>query len=691
MDDIIKYEIVERHKYYYFTAGKPFKFIRFVFNNSVMMKNFSYVFTYDIDMRGIEKYKRKFTVYESNIDPFLRFMHIRDINAAGWVIINKNKYLNNFDENTNCNINIKCKWTDVVSLKDNNNIAPFKICSFDIECTSGDGSFPQATRESDKIIQIGSVFSKYGTNEIYKKHIITLGTCDPIEGVEVESYKSEHQVLDAWQRLIQREDPDILTGYNIHHFDEKYMCDRAKFYGLDGFSKLSKLSDKDCEFREFQLSSSALGDNTLRFYNTIGRIQIDMMKVIQRDYKLDCFKLDYVAKYFIKEIITNIEFNDNIYKIITPKLSGIKINNYISIEEDGETFEQKLQIIDIKDNIIYAKSDENLIINTSSNKKLFWSFVKDDLHVNELFSKQKGSSTDRKIIAQYCIQDCMLVSRLLAKLEIIVNNVSMANVCSVPITYLFLRGQGIKSLSLISKECRLKNYVIPVIKKEFSNNSEIVSDDEINKLKVKIDFTINETINNDVIKTLQCELIKLSKKVTRADIDRIIKILKELDSGFEGATVFDPEIGYHKTPIIVLDFNSLYPSSIICKNVSHETLVINYEYDNLSGYEYFNVEYKDKNNKIKVCRYAKKIDGTLGILPYILQELLFKRKTVKKLMDNEIDPFKKRILDGLQLAYKVTANSLYGQLGAETSPVFLKELAASTTAIGRSMLEKLYR
>ena len=57
MDDIIKYEIVERHKYYYFTAGKPFKFIRFVFNNSVMMKNFSYVFTYDIDMRGIEKYK----------------------------------------------------------------------------------------------------------------------------------------------------------------------------------------------------------------------------------------------------------------------------------------------------------------------------------------------------------------------------------------------------------------------------------------------------------------------------------------------------------------------------------------------------------------------------------------------------------------------------------------------------------
>ena len=45
------------------------------------------------------------------------------------------------------------------------------------------------------------------------------------------------------------------------------------------------------------------------------------------------------------------------------------------------------------------------------------------------------------------------------------------------------------------------------------------------------------------------------------------------------------------------------------------------------------------------------------------------------------------IYDGLQLAYKVTANSLYGQVGAPTSPIYMKELAASTTATGREMLE----
>jgi DNA polymerase elongation subunit (family B) len=64
-------------------------------------------------------------------------------------------------------------------------------------------------------------------------------------------------------------------------------------------------------------------------------------------------------------------------------------------------------------------------------------------------------------------------------------------------------------------------------------------------------------------------------------------------------------------------------------------------------------------------------------------ELLDKRSSTKKLMDKakaEGNNFLSAIYDGLQLAYKVTANSLYGQVGAEVSPIYMKELAASTTA-----------
>ena len=44
--------------------------------------------------------------------------------------------------------------------------------------------------------------------------------------------------------------------------------------------------------------------------------------------------------------------------------------------------------------------------------------------------------------------------------------------------------------------------------------------------------------------------------------------------GYEGAIVLDPKPGiYLDDPIAVLDYASLYPSSIIEKNLSHETYI----------------------------------------------------------------------------------------------------------------------
>jgi DNA polymerase elongation subunit (family B) len=369
----------------------------------------------------------------------------------------------------------------------------------------------------------------------------------------------------------------------------------------------------------------------------IGRVQIDLMKVIQRDYKLDSYKLDSVAEYFIKEQINEIiTLDDNHYKLVTKKL--VKVGNYIRIEENGESMDEKFIAIEILDDGFIIETKEKIEYN--NNSKLFWGLVKDDIHAKDIFRLQKGNATDRAEIAKYCIQDCVLVLKVLYKLEIITNNISMANVCSVPISYIFLRGQGIKCLSLVSKECRKKQYLIPTMRKK------------------------EDDIENE---------------------------------GFEGAIVFEPEIGFHKTPITVLDFNSLYPSSIIARNVSHETLrhpdidsekirnKINYDgySDPLTSQK---CKYENVNYDNNVCTYAKNNDE-FGILPNILLKLLAERKLTKKIMDKETDKFKKTILDGKQLALKVTANSLYGQLGASTSPIYLKKLAASTTAIGRHMLE----
>ena len=634
---LIKCEEKEFHKFYYFTQNKLFKFVRFVFDSCKSMKRFTRLFDNTLFLDSLDPNVRKYPIYESNIDPFLRFIHIKDICAAGWVSIDK--YEINDEDMSKTDISIKCIWSNITSLKDKVEIAPFKIASFDIECTSGDGAFPQATRIDDKIIQIGTVFGRYGSNDIYKKHIITLKSCAPIEGVEVEAYETEKEVLEAWQRLIEREDPDIITGYNIFYFDEKYMYDRAKLFDCyDTCGKLSKIVDKVCEWNESKLSSSALGDNILRYFKMIGRVQIDLMKVVQRDYKLDSYKLDSVAEYFIKEKINEIVMiDDNHYKLLTKNV--VKEGNYVRIEENGDSMDDKFIVIKVLDDGFIIETKEKIVYN--NNSKLFWGLVKDDIHAKDIFRLQKGNAYDRAEIAKYCIQDCVLVLKLLYKLEIITNNISMANVCSVPISYIFLRGQGIKSLSLVSKECRKKQYLIPTMKKEEGNGD---------------------------------------------------------NEGFEGAIVFEPEINFHKTPITVLDFNSLYPSSIIARNVSHETLQhpdldddkiikshINYEgYSkpkDSQDYTFENVKYDSI-----VCTYGK-YKNEFGILPNILLKLLAERKSTKKIMEKETDQFKKTILDGKQLALKVTANSLYGQLGASTSPIYLKKLAASTTAIGRNMLE----
>ena len=52
----------------------------------------------------------------------------------------------------------------------------------------------------------------------------------------------------------------------------------------------------------------------------------------------------------------------------------------------------------------------------------------------------------------------------------------------------------------------------------------------------------------------------------------------------------------------------------------------------------------------------------IGLLPEILDEILSARKKAKADLKKETDPFKKKVLDGRQLALKISANSVYGKL-----------------------------
>lgn len=150
---------------------------------------------------------------------------------------------------------------------------------------------------------------------------------------------------------------------------------------------------------------------------------------------------------------------------------------------------------------------------------------------------------------------------------------------------------------------------------------------------------------------------------------------------FEGATVLEPMTGYYNVPIATLDFASLYPSIMIAHNLCYTTLL-----DQAAIEKY----------KLKPEEYIKTPSGFLfkkpspqqkTIVPLIVQNLLVARKRAKDDLKKETDPFKKMILDGRQLALKISANSVYGFTGAQVGKLPCLEISRSVTGFGREMIE----
>ncbi|MCP9257910.1 DNA polymerase [Dirofilaria immitis] len=133
----------------------------------------------------------------------------------------------------------------------------------------------------------------------------------------------------------------------------------------------------------------------------------------------------------------------------------------------------------------------------------------------------------------------------------------------------------------------------------------------------------------------------------------------QADDTYEGATVIDPIRGFYNTPIATLDFASLYPSIMIAHNLCYTTLIrgSNAAHD-LSDSD---VEVTPSNNRFVKSNIRR------GLLPQVLEDLLGARKQAKNDLKNEQDSFRRMVLNGRQLALKISANSVYGFTGASNT------------------------
>ncbi|KAF8884972.1 DNA polymerase family B-domain-containing protein [Infundibulicybe gibba] len=154
------------------------------------------------------------------------------------------------------------------------------------------------------------------------------------------------------------------------------------------------------------------------------------------------------------------------------------------------------------------------------------------------------------------------------------------------------------------------------------------------------------------------------------------------DEQYEGATVIEPKKGYYDSPIATLDFSSLYPSIMMAHNLCYTTLLDKPTIDRLNMVK--DVDYiVTPNNDLFATTTRRK-----GLLPTILEDLISARKRAKADLKNEKDPFKRAVLDGRQLALKISANSVYGFTGATIGKLPCLAISSSVTAYGRQMIEK---
>lgn len=239
----------------------------------------------------------------------------------------------------------------------------------------------------------------------------------------------------------------------------------------------------------------------------------------------------------------------------------------------------------------------------------------------------------RAELADYCVQDSHLVLELVRTQYKIVNTIQMSNVTGISPNDILQRGQGIRTIGLMLRYAKKNRPRL------FIPHGEVA------------------------------------------------------EESFKGAVVLPPLRGKYDDAVICVDFASLYPSIMQAMNMSYETLVSPHTISTMGwteGEDVRTVPDYEMGQRLRIIHNPANCSFVTtkvreGILPKMLREILSERAIVKGQMKAHWGTPLYDVLNGKQLALKVTANSIYGFTGAKNG--FLPELriASSVTKYGRGL------
>ena len=625
---IVSMKLVYKKKLYYNHyhksddgwKDKKFPFLLTVMTSKKRMRNLEFTVRKPVKIMG-QNFQLK--MHEHNATSILQFVCNRNIKTSGWISF-KGEEVEENDKETYAKYEYNVNHKDIAYLE--KNIIPNPtVMSFDIEVNSTNPkAMPQSHIPGDEVFQISAVVKKQNSEKIDKYLITTGNPCHKTTGEDIELWLcgNEGEVLTSFATLVRETNPHIITGYNIFTFDIPYMIDRAKRCNAMCDFDQQGINIGHSPLKEIKWSSSAYGDQQFKFLDAQGRLYVDLLPLVKRDYKFDNYRLKTISTHFLGETKDP----------LSPK--GI----FKCYRLGMKAFEEQ------------EKKDENQEYNQN---------------IIDYGNKALG------VVSKYCIVDSILVLKLFDIMNAWIGLVEMAGVTNVPIPVLYMNGQQIKVFSQMYKMCLDSGHVV-------EKDGYIAKDSE----------------------------------------------------KYTGAYVFQPKPGCYDN-VIPFDFSSLYPSTYISYNICYSTLVKDesipdsmcnvIEWADHQGCDCDTTVRKVKIKKEDIyCakhkyRFLKEeVAGCKGVVPTLLENLLEARKNTRKEQKNiksDIEKFKERkrqgeklskkdeadmfalqtywdVLEKRQLAYKISANSVYGATGASKGYLPFMPLAMSCTAYGRMNIKK---
>ena len=327
------------------------------------------------------------------------------------------------------------------------------ILGFDIESySSNHKAMPNQYHAKHAAYMISCIYQRLGRPETRKRYAIIMGDCDPIPGAEVIRVATEVELVGQMSRIVNETDPEILSGYNILGYDYPYLDARLK-RRLQDWRPMGRIIGKRTTMTSKAWQSSAYGHNQINNLVMDGRINIDLLPIVRRDYRLDKYDLNTVSNHFIGRGKHPVKAEE-MFKIYE-ELSGAR-QQYVQVAErlvvghgdDVERCDLSRRLVDALKQC-HDLDPFNEALDALNNTA-----------INEIRARYIRAKSEMTRVMAYCIEDSELVIDLFTKLNVWIGLIELSNIVGVTITEIFTRGQQCRCLAQLYDLASQLGYVL---------------------------------------------------------------------------------------------------------------------------------------------------------------------------------------------------------------------------------------